>query len=156
MDELTKLELELEKLSSMFFNSLNEVQRNAPLVNLENEEIMEESKENQDRMVVEKISPTKNYPNLINEKSSEINDTFENLNKLIYILRESEEYKKTDEELKKNLREMKDWNDLKIKSVNDKIKHIEDVINHVKKENDISNMHMRYAQTINFDCFQNI
>lgn len=138
MDDLVKLELNLEKLSSSFCNSLYAIQMHAPLLRLENEEDMEASKQNLDRIKVEKIENyeenKKNYQQLISNKSQEINSLFEEIHNNLNSLRDKEEYKKTDEELKKNLRNLKDWNELKIKNINDKIKHVDDIIYNIKKE----------------------
>lgn len=138
MDDLINLEMNLEKLSSSFCNSLYAIQMHAPLVRLENEEDMEGSKQNLERIKVEKIENYEenknNYQELISNKSQEINSIFEEIRKNLNNLREKEEYKQTDEELKKNLRYLKDWNELKIKTINDKIKHVDDIVNSIKKE----------------------
>lgn len=138
MDDLVKLELNLEKLSSSFCNSLYAIQMHAPLMRFENEEDMEASKQNLDRIKVEKIENyeenKKNYQQLISNKSQEMNSLFEEIHNNLNSLKDKEEYKKTDEELKKNLRNLKDWNELKIKNINDKIKHVDDIIYNIKKE----------------------
>jgi hypothetical protein len=138
MDDLVKLELNLEKLSSSFCNSLYAIQMHAPLLRFENEEDMEASKQNLDRIKVEKIENyeenKKNYQQLISNKSQEMNSLFEEIHNNLNSLKDKEEYKKTDEELKKNLRNLKDWNELKIKNINDKIKHVDDIIYNIKKE----------------------
>lgn len=148
MDDLTKLEMGLEKLSMMFFNSLNEVQRYAPLVNLDNEVSMENSKENLDRIQYEKIENydenKKNYQSLLEGKSVDINNTFSEIHGAIDNLRSNGDFKKTDEELRKNLKDLKEWNELKIKSINDKVKHIEEIVNNIKKES---------TSLINMDVF---
>jgi hypothetical protein len=158
MDDLLKFEIELEKLSSLFFNSLNELQKFAPLTNLENEDNMENSKQNLDRMKIEKIenySENKEaYPKLIADKSKEINESFDKIHSVLESLKTKDEYKKTDEELNKNLRDLKEWNELKTRTINDKIKHIEEVINRVKTDNDINTqLNMRYNQNFNMDFF---
>ena len=138
MDDLLNLEINLEKLSSSFCNSLYAIQMHAPLVRFENEEDMEVSKQNLERIKVERIENyeenKKNFQHLITNKSQEVNSLFEEIHKNLNVLREQEEYKQTDEELKKNLRYLKDWNELKIKTINDKIKHVDDIINSIKKE----------------------
>ena len=152
MDDLTKLEIDLEKLSGMFFLSLDEVRKYAPLIPLENEDSMENTKENTDRIQIERIENyeegRKNYQENLVNKSLEINNTFSNIMSVLSELKSKDEYQKTDEELKKNLKDLKEWNELKIKSINDKIKNIEEIIGNIKKEGTNSNIINNYD---NFD-----
>jgi hypothetical protein len=138
MDDLINLEINLEKLSSSFCNSLYAIQMHAPLLRFDNEDDLEGSRQNLERIKVEKVENYEenknNYKQLIYNKSHEINSLFEDIHKNLDSIREKEEYKKTDEELKKNLRNLKDWNELKIKTINDKIKHVDDIISSIKKE----------------------
>jgi hypothetical protein len=138
MDELTRMEIQLEKLSTSFVNTLDIVQKYAPLARTENEEDMENSTQNLDRMNVEKLENyeenRKNYATIIETKSNEMNGLFEEIKSIINGMREKEEYKQTDEELKNNLRNLKEWNELKVKTITDKTKHVEDIINSIKKE----------------------
>jgi hypothetical protein len=141
MDDLTKLEMNLEKLSEMFFTSLEEVRKYAPLVALENEDSMENSKENLDRIQYERIENyeegRKNYESNLVNKSIEINKTYGNIFSTLDELRAKDEFQNTDEELKKNLKDLKEWNELKIKSIKDKVGHIEEIIGGIKKEGSI-------------------
>jgi hypothetical protein len=138
MDDLTKLEINLEKLSEMFFSSLEDVRKFAPLISLENEENMENSKENLERIQYERLdnyeAGRKNYESNLVNKSIEINNTFGNIFSTLEELRGKDEFQNTDEELKKNLKDLKEWNELKIKSINDKIRHVEDIVNGIKRE----------------------
>jgi hypothetical protein len=138
MDDLTKLEMNLEKLSEMFFSSLEDVRKFAPLISLENEENMENSKENLERIQYERLdnyeAGRKNYESNLVNKSIEINNTFGNIFSTLEELRGKDEFQNTDEELKKNLKDLKEWNELKIKSINDKIRHVEDIVNGIKRE----------------------
>lgn len=145
MEDLTKLEMNLEKLSEMFFSSLEDVRKFAPLISMENEENMENSKENLERIQYEKLENyeegRKNYDNNLVSKSIEINQTFGNIFSTLEQLRGKDEFQNSDEELKKNLKDLKEWNELKIKSITEKIRHVEDIVNGIKREgaNIISN-----------------
>lgn len=159
MDEITKLELELEKLSSNFYNSIHAIQRYAPLVSLENEENMENSKENKDRIEIEKIDnyqeTKENYNNLIQSKTDEINNCFNTILGIVNELKNKEEYTKSEEELKRSLKNLREMNEIKIKNVNEKIKHTEEIVNNIKKENEI-NMHiLRYTTNLSLDFNNN-
>jgi hypothetical protein len=138
MDELSNLEINLEKLSSLFFLSLDEVRRHAPLINLANEESMENTKLNQNRIDHERIEnyeiEKERLPERMKERSSEINETFGKVNDILNQLNYQGEFNKTEDELKKNLKDLKNWNELKIKSVSEKMKFMDDLIGNIKKE----------------------
>jgi hypothetical protein len=154
-DDLSKLETELEHLSSLFFDSVNQIQKYAPLQAKDNEEKMENSIQNQERIAIERIDNYQenkdNYENLIQTKANEINECFSSLSDIVNQMKTKEEFLITDDELKKNLKNLKESNELKVKAINDKIKSTEEVINNIKKENEI-NMHLlRYSNMFQVD-----
>lgn len=155
MDDLTKLEEQLEKLSGLFFQSINTMQRYAPLINHENEQNMEDSEMNVERIKYENIDDyqenKENYQGLIDQKSREINDTFQSMSTILNNFKKDEEYMKPEEELIRSIKSLKESNDSKIKNLNDKIKQTEDIINNIKKENEL-NMHiLRYNINLDFN-----
>ncbi len=138
MDDLTKLEINLEKLSSLFFSSLEQVRKYSPLIPNKNEESMDNSKMNLDRINFEQIENyeegKQNCEIKIKENSNSINDTFQSIFTVLEDLKTQEDFQKTDEELKRNLKDLKEWNELKIKSISDKMKYMEDLVGNIKKE----------------------
>ena len=83
MDEISLLEQQIEKLSLKFYDSLSNIQKLAPLVNYPNEENMENSQENKNRMEFEQIQNyeenKENYQRIIEESAQEIGNCFDNL-----------------------------------------------------------------------------
>ncbi len=152
MDDLIKLETNLEKLSSLFLFSVDNLQRYAPIVSEGEEPKMEDSEEHKERLKVERLENYNenkdNYKELIAKYSKDINDTFTDISQIINSLRCQEEYTIPEEELLRNIKSLKETNDDKIKDVNDKIKQTEDIINNINKENEL-NMHLsRYNRNI--------
>ncbi len=152
MDDLIKLETNLEKLSSLFLYSVDNLQRYAPVISQIDEPNMENSEEHKERLKVERLDNYNenkdNYSELVNKYSNDINDTFADINQIINSLRGQEEYTMSEDELIRNIKSLKEANEDKIKDVNDKIKQTEDIINNINKENEL-NMHLsRYNRNI--------
>lgn len=145
MDDLTKLEANLEKLSGLFFNSINLLQRYAPLVRKEGEEDMENSAENVERIRVENIENyqenKENYTKLIADCTKDVNSTFEEINTVVEHLKEDINYGKTEEELIQEIKALRENNEAKVKTLNEKVKLAEDIVDHIKNENEM-NMHL--------------
>ena len=94
MDEISLLEQLIEKLSLKFYDSLSNIQKLAPLVNYPNEENMENSQENKNRMEFEQIQNyeenKENYQRIIEESAQEIGNCFDNLFLTLNTLTEKE------------------------------------------------------------------
>jgi hypothetical protein len=149
MDDLTKLENDLDRLSNCFLNSIHNLQRYAPIINLSNEENMEESVEHKERLAIENIENynenKEKFNELVNSHTEEINKIFEEIDLRINGLKEQEEYTKTDMELKNEIKALKQQNEDMGKELNDKIKQTEDIINNIKKESQYD-MHIQRSR----------
>lgn len=141
-DNLKSLEIEISKLSNLFFSSINELKNYAPFFSLDNEDNQEKSQMNLKRIEFEKIQNYEenkgNYNKIVEKNAMEINSQFNKINHLIEWMKKKEEYNKTDEELNKILKDLKDINESKAESIKEKIKYINDLINRVKIDNDIN------------------
>jgi hypothetical protein len=154
MDDLTKLESNLEKLSHLFFDSVIFVQKYAPLINGNLEENMEMSETNMERIKVENIQNYKenreSYDQTLTDKAAELNNTFNEINNIIDNIKKDELYEKTEDELITQIKNLRENNESKVKILTEKIRQTDDIINNIKKENEI-NMHLlRYTNNLDF------
>ena len=137
-DNLTLLEKRLEKLSELFFSSLDEVQRHAPLSRLENEDSMENSRQNLERMKVEKIVDYEDkkllYGQNLNKRAGDIQNTFAEISHLLDDLQSNEDFKNTDEMLRENLSKLRTWNEQKFRSINDKIRQMNGIVESIQMQ----------------------
>jgi chromosome segregation ATPase len=149
MDELTKLEVGLDKLSSAFLDSIHSLQRYAPIINVNGEENMESSKEHLDRLNFENIDNynenKEKYDELVNKQIEEINKYFNDLDETINNLKSQEEYIKSENELKNEIKSLKEENEDRVKELKDKVKQTEDIINNIKKESEYD-MHIHRSR----------
>lgn len=137
MDELSKLEEELENLSFKFHNSIQTIQKYAPLISLDNEENMENSEENKRRVEFEKLENydniKENYDKLVKDSSNEINDNFINIFEVLNKLKEKDEFMYTEEDLIKKIKDLRDTNEIKVNLIKEKVKQTEEIINNISK-----------------------
>ncbi len=137
MDELSTLEQQLEILSSNFLNSIQNIQKYAPFINMENEENFENSQENKQRIEIEKIENyediKQNYNKLIEDSASEIKNNFNNIYKTLISLKEKEEFMFTEQEIIDQIKELREKNEIKVNYIKDKVKNTEDIINNISK-----------------------
>jgi len=137
MDELSKLEEELENLSNKFLNSIQTIQKYAPFVNKENEENMENSEDNTKRIEIEKIENydeiKKNYDKLIDDSSKEIGNNFNNIFKILNSLKLKEEFILTEGEIIEQIIELREKNEMKVNFIKEKVKQTEDIMNNISK-----------------------
>lgn len=128
-NELQQLEIELNKLSNMFFTSLDNIRRYGPFIPQEGEINMEESELNKKRIEFEGIQnyeeTRQNFDKLIENNAKEVNDIFNNVNTLIDDLGKKEEFKSDNGVLKKQLDQLRKINEKKSKTIKDKILAIE-------------------------------
>jgi DNA repair exonuclease SbcCD ATPase subunit len=140
MDDLTKLEVGLDKLSSMFLSSIHTLQRYAPIISINGEDNMENSAEHKERLAIENIENynenKEKYDELVNTHANDINKLFNELDYVINNLKSQEEYTKTDVELKNEIKSLKQQNEEMVKELNDKIKLTEDIVNNIRKESE--------------------
>lgn len=141
-DNLQSLEIEICKLSNLFFSTINELKNYSPFISLDNEENQETSQMNTNRIEFEKIpnyaENKGKYNELIDKNAQETNNQFKKIKNLIECIKQREEYNKTDEDLNKMLRDLREINEIKAESIKDKVKYINDLVNRVKTDNDIN------------------
>ena len=137
MDELSKLEEELENLSNKFLNSIQSIQKYAPFINKENEENMENSEDNKRRIEVEKIENydemRQNYDKLIDESAKNIGNNFNGIFKILNNLKEKEEFMYTEQEIIDQIKELREKNEMKVNYIKDKVKQTEEIMNNISK-----------------------
>lgn len=151
MDVLSKLEEQLENLSSKFYDSIQTIQRYAPFINKQGEENMENSEENIKRLEFEKIEnyeKIKNeYDNLIADSSKNIEENFNNIFDVLNSIMKKEEFMYTEEELKAQIRNLVETNKFKVESITDKVAQTEKILDDISKFKMINKMdihNMRY------------
>jgi hypothetical protein len=149
MDDLTQLEVNLDKLSNLFLNSIHTLQRYAPIISIDGEENMEGSVEHKDRLAIENIDNydenKEKYDELVGSHANDINKVFYDIDDIINKLKGQEEYTKTDMELKNEIKSLKQQNEDMSKELLDKIKQTEDIINNIKKESEYD-MHIHRSR----------
>lgn len=137
MDELSKLEEELENLSNKFLNSIQSIQKYAPFINKENEENMESSEDNKRRIEVEKIENyeemRQKYDKLIDDSAKDIGNNFNGIFKILNNLKEKEEFMFTEQEIIDQIKELREKNEMKVNYIKDKVKQTEEIMNNISK-----------------------
>ena len=137
MDELSKLEEELENLSNKFLNSIQSIQKYAPFINKENEENMENSEDNKRRVEVEKIENyeemRQNYDKLIDDSAKNIGVNFNGIFKILNNLKEKEEFMYTEQEIIDQIKDLREKNEMKVNYIKDKVKQTEEIMNNISK-----------------------
>jgi methyl-accepting chemotaxis protein len=137
MDELSKLEEELENLSHKFLNSIQSIQKHAPFISKKNEENMENSEDNKRRIEVEKIENyeemRKNYDKLIDDSAKDIGNNFNSIFKVLNSLKEKEQFMYTEQQIIDQIKELREKNEMKVNYIKDKVKQTEEIINNISK-----------------------
>jgi len=137
MDELSKLEEELENLSYKFLNSIQSIQKHAPFISKKNEENMENSEDNKRRIEVENIENyeemRKNYDKLIDDSAKDIGNNFNSIFKVLNNLKEKEQFMYTEQQIIDQIKELREKNEMKVNYIKDKVKQTEEIINNISK-----------------------
>jgi len=137
MDELSKLEEELENLSYKFLNSIQSIQKYAPFISKENEENMENSEDNNRRIEVEKIENyhemRQNYDKLIDDSAKDFGNSFNDIFKILNSLKEKEEFMFTEKEIIDQIKELREKNELKVNYIKDKVKQTDEIMSNISK-----------------------
>lgn len=134
-DDLADIEIQLEELFNLFRESTDYVLTYSDLKKANNEPELKDSVMNQERMEYEKIDPTKivDFTKTISEYSNKIQLAFDKIDACVEGLPEKDEYLKTEEELKDELKTIRLQQQGKIKSINETVELAQETLHTIEE-----------------------